>query len=255
MKGPNLSLEGDVLSVIQGVRARQASHGTNMDAYTKSPTSSMSSIIGETAFMEVFQVVLHPPAVSCALAVLPPEIVTRVLSYLPGLEEIGACLRASRLFCEAWGTASARDALALWAHEAAERAEPPSSWSDSPQAWLVFCEHRRLAARRRGVVAAAANLSALVDGDGAAHTCGAEVKEAAILGRCVLGHGHLPANRLAAPTPVPALAGVKIRSVAASDMFTLALATDGRWAGPSLCCPALAPFAIPPNTNSRGHPM
>lgn len=175
----------------------------------------------------------HPPE----LLDLPPELLTRLLFFLPESADIAACLRAG--FARPIGTASAAEALELRAAEADEAVPlPPAGWSDTPRAWLVFREVARRSARWQGAAAAGTHHSAFVDAaTGGVRTCGAD--ELADGTRCaLLGHDQLHPHDPAARTPllVPALVGVRVSQLAVSATFTLALSDAGlvyAWGGGS----------------------
>jgi hypothetical protein len=190
-----------------------------------------------------------PPPPPPPLELLPLELLGLLLVFLPAVEDVAACLCAARLFGSAWGGASAEAALELRAAVAGEAITPPPGWADSTRAWLGWRERRRRAASWQALLAAGTHHSALVDRSGQLCTCGAPTPE----GQLLAGHGGCSAGEAGPPPPAPAagagsrggapleragamtsgperlsaLLGVRIRSVATSGQFSLALSMGG----------------------------
>jgi len=169
-------------------------------------------------------------ASASALCSLPPELLARVGSLAGRVEELG------RLDCVAHAFHSVQPALNRSVVEealrlrAAERGHAVAATLPAGEAsWTQwFCwEERRDRVARRAVAACGELHSAFIDAEGRLLTCGGVREEDDPWNPAALGHGE-GVTRLEVPTIIPALSGVRIRSVAASSDHTLAVAADGR---------------------------
>lgn len=88
----------------------------------------------------------------------------------------------------------------------------------------LLWDERRRRFRDRAVVAGGMYHSVLIEGGGQVLTCGNALLDGGRPG--LLGHGEL-IQRLATPTPIPALAAVRIRSVAAAEYHSVAVSDGG----------------------------
>ena len=200
---------------------------------------------------------------SCRLLSLPPDVLVRIIALLPTVEDVGRLDCVCRAFhcddvdapkdiappadapadenssaaanvppapiaptaCACRPTASlVEEALRLRAASggytlAAELPEGEASWTQK----LCWDELRRRFGPR-AVAAGGMYHSLLIEGGGTLLTCGSSTLDGGRPG--LLGHGDV-VERLEIPTPVPSLARVQIRSVAAAEYHSIAIADSG----------------------------
>ena len=155
------------------------------------------------------------------LAALPVELLLAILRMLP-TRDITRVNGVARLF---YGEPPPQSPQSLveqvMRQRAAERgvAVPTSLLQGEATMVQALCR-RDISARPRQIVAAGYFHSAFVDTDGQLLTCG--------FGHFpgLLGHGA-DVHVLVAPTPVPSLLGVRVRSVAAGARHNLVLLESG----------------------------
>lgn len=170
------------------------------------------------------------PAVT--LLSLSPDLLVRIIALLPSVEDIG------RLDCVCWSLHRGyvppppppmelppiEEALRLRAHAGGQPV--PSSLPEGEVSWTqkLCWDERRRRFGERSVVAGGMYHSVFIEGDGGVLSCGNATLDGGRPG--LLGHGEL-VERLEVPTPIPALLGVGIRTVACAEYHTIAVSEGG----------------------------
>ena len=172
-------------------------------------------------------------AATLLLTDLPNDVLTRVVSWLPTVEDIGRADCVCRAFHRGDSAppppppppiSPVEEALRQRAAASGHRV--PSELPDGESSWIqkLCWDERRRRHGERAVVAGGMYHSAFVRGDGALLTCGNSTLDGGRPG--LLGHGE-SVERLQVPTVVPALRHVRIRSLAAGEYHTVAIAEGG----------------------------
>eukprot|EP00966_Prymnesium_polylepis_P117596 2718924-Prymnesium_polylepis.1 len=166
-----------------------------------------------------------PDAPSPTMPDLPPDLLSRVVSLLPAVEDIGRVDCVGRPFHAAPPSVVRENspvAEGLRLRAASRGGTRPVELGEGAALTQALClaELRERAGCRQPLSAGDSH-HALVNAEGRLLTCGTE--EEGSFRR--LGHGG--AVVVAVPTLVPALAAVRIASVSASSTHTLAQSDDG----------------------------
>ena len=115
----------------------------------------------------------EPEALS--LASLPPDILVRVVSMLPSVEDMSRLELVSRLFFFGGPPppkSPVIQAVEQHVKDVGGTVAPPRGWADTRRAWLVFQERRWLASRCCQTVACGFGHTLCIDEEGCLRSCG-----------------------------------------------------------------------------------